>query len=500
MERGKVFLIGIDGGSWELMLPLVEMGLMPGMGELISGGLHGNLLSTIPYITCPAWNCLASGKNPGWIGTFGFLNLEPSTYDLSYYDYHVDPEVPELWDLLEGEGLTSGVLNNPVVRNPRPVNGYMVPGFLADDRDYRTYPGSLRRFLDDACGGYEIEPRGFSIKEPRKTIRECERAMDKRYRAMRILLAEHPTDLFFGVFHLADRVCHSVLNLTGLPLDPHKDELSASAARFFGKLDGYIASLVDEFVGERDLLVILSDHGFAPCRRGFLLNSWLIEEGYLHVRPLRGLSGMGINQRRIAGVLERVGLLDPVLRLTPRSLKKIVPKGVGSGTHVSVVDMVQSARVDWTRSLAVGFPNNGIYINTEDRPEGAVARGEEREALMEELRRKLTTFQDPETGERPVLEVHRREELYSGPRMERAPDLIVETAKGWTTQMVIGAKGELIIPISRADHRREGVFLLRAAGVLTGSAEAHIEDIAPTVLDFMGLESSTAMDGRTLLR
>ncbi len=311
---------------------------MPGLGGLMSMGRHGVLLSTYPYITCPAWNCMASGNNPGRIGVFGFMNIMPSSYDLSYYDYHQDPEVPEVWDSLGKEGFTCGVYNNPVVREPRPINGYMVPGFLADDTTYSTYPNSLRRFIDDACGGYEFEPRGFSIMQPEKTIRECERIMDKHYRVMRALLLEHPTDFFLGVFHLTDRVCHNALNLTGLPLDPEADELSASVARFFAKLDGYITYLVEEFVGENDLLLVLSDHGFAPYHKGFLLNSWLIKEGYLKVKGSpHGLSSLGINQKRIAAGLEKMGLLKLAFRLAPhvpRSLRDRVPRGEGTGNRV----------------------------------------------------------------------------------------------------------------------------------------------------------------------
>lgn len=499
MAEGRVFIIGIDGGSWDVMLPLVESGHMPRFRDLISASSWGTLLSTIPYITCPAWNCLVSGKNPGWIGAFGFLNLEPSSYSLSFYDYRADPEVPEIWDILGERGITSGVVNLPVARNPRPVRGYMIPGFLADDRNYRTYPESVRLLLEGACGGYEIEPRGFSIMEPEKTVRECIRIMEKRFKAIKTLIDERPTDLFFGVFHLVDRVCHNVINRTGLPLDD-QDRLGAAAVSFFEKLDVYIGTLVEDCVKAKDMLVIASDHGFAPSNDGFLLNSWLIKEGYLDVNPLRGLSRLGINQRRIAGVLDRISLLKPAIRLTPRFLRKIVPEGSGSGAHVSVVDLIQSGKVDWASTLAVALPNHGIYLNTSDRPQGAVGVGSERDSLIEEMRKKLLDWEDPETGQKPVAKVSRREELYSGPRVEKAPDLVVETMKGWETHAMLSRSGELSLPVSRADHRREGIFLLRGPGIRErGGGEACIEDITPTVLDFMGINPTSAMDGKSLL-
>jgi predicted AlkP superfamily phosphohydrolase/phosphomutase len=497
--EGRVFSIGIDGGTWKVMAPLVEAGRMPALKGLMSEGRHGVLESTIPYITCPAWNSLASGRNPGWIGAFGFLNLEPASYDLSYYDYTRDPALPEIWDVLGEHGFTSGMFNIPVVRNPRPVNGYMVPGFLADDRDFRTWPESLRPFIDGACGGYVIEPRGFSVMTPEKTIKECETVMEKRFRVFGALLEEHSSDFFLGVFHLVDRVSHNVLNHVGLPLDTDKGELHGLVVSFFEKLDGYIGSLAEEYVGERDLLIVLSDHGFAPCTEGFLLNNWLIKEGYLKMKPLRGLSGMGINQKRIAKALSRVGLLKPASRYAPRSLKRLIPEGMGKGSHASVVDYIQADRVDWASTQAIAFPNQGIYLNTSDRPEGTVGTGAERDSLVEELRRRLMEYVDPGSGDRPISAVRSREEIYSGPKLSRAPDLMVEAVEGWATMAVIDDVDRLVFPRTSAYHRREGMLLLRGPGITAGTGDGSIEDIAPTVLDFMGIKDPPAMDGKSLL-
>jgi predicted AlkP superfamily phosphohydrolase/phosphomutase len=499
MAEGRVFIIGIDGGTWKVVAPLIEAGRMPALEALTSEGRHGVLASTIPYITCPAWNSLSSGRNPGWIGAFGFLNLEPASYDLSYYDYHHDPELPEIWDVLGERGISCGVFNNPVVREPRPINGYMVPGFLADERDFHTWPESIRAFIDAACGGYTIEPKGFSVMGPEKTIRECEAVMEKRYRVFKALLSDHPSDFFLGVFHLADRVSHNLLNHTGLPLQPDRGGLHALTAAFFEKLDGYIGSLVEEHVGRQDLLMILSDHGFAPCTSGLLLNNWLIKEGYLKVKPLGGLSGMGINQKRIAIALDRVGLLKTASRHAPRSLKKMIPEGRGTGSHASVVDYMQADRVDWGATRAIALPNHGIYLNTCDRPRGSVGKSEERESLLEELRRGLSDFVDPGTGDRPVSSIRSREEIYSGPKLDWAPDLMVEMVEGWTTQVIISGEGRLVLPLSRADHRREGMIVLRGPGIEAGTVNGSIEDIAPTVLDFMGVKDPPTMDGHSLL-
>lgn len=90
--------------------------------------------------------------------------------------------------------------------------------------------------------------------------------------------------------------------------------------------------------------------------------------------------------------------------------------------------------------------------------------------------------------------------MYSGPRLGRAPDLVVEMVEGWTTQAVIGDPDQLVLPLTRADHRREGMLVMRGPGVSVGSGDGCIEDIAPTVFDFLGIEEAPAMDGSSLLK
>jgi predicted AlkP superfamily phosphohydrolase/phosphomutase len=316
---------------------------------------------------------------------------------------------------------------------------------------------------------------------------------------MRALFAERPTDFFLGVFHLPDRICHAALNLTGLPLDPDRDELSAGVARFFHKLDKYLGALAEDFARRNDLLAIISDHGFAPSSRWLNLNTWLIKKGFLQVRSMRTLPARVINKRKLAAVLQKVGLFNPVMKHTPRALRRIVPAGDGGGARASIVDLIEAGKVDWENTLAVSLPNHGIYLNASDRPLGRIGVGAEREAILEEMRRELLALEIPASGERPVSAVHRREELYDGPRVGHAPDLVVEMVEGWSTKASIDEKGSLVVEGGQADHRREGIFLLIAEGIPPqGGLTAHIEDMAPTFMAYMGVEEHPPMDGRSI--
>jgi predicted AlkP superfamily phosphohydrolase/phosphomutase len=67
-----------------------------------------------------------------------------------------------------------------------------------------------------------------------------------------------------------------------------------------------------------------------------------------------------------------------------------------------------------------------IYVNLKGRePEGIVEPGAEYEAVRDEIERLAYEFRDPRTGRKLIGQVLRREEVYSGPYLERAPDLIL---------------------------------------------------------------------------
>ena len=69
----RVILLGLDGGTFYLLRPWIEDGLMPNLGALMKRGTWGDLASTIPATTPPAWSTCVTGKNPGKHGVFDFI-------------------------------------------------------------------------------------------------------------------------------------------------------------------------------------------------------------------------------------------------------------------------------------------------------------------------------------------------------------------------------------------------------------------------------------------
>jgi predicted AlkP superfamily phosphohydrolase/phosphomutase len=254
-------------------------------------------------------------------------------------------------------------------------------------------------------------------------------------------------------------------------------------------------------VDAETLVVVMSDHGFGPVHSFFLTNNWLTSQGWLRFK------------RRPATALKRL-----LFRLgyTPLQMFRIT-KALGLGRLRKKVRFQQQAGlvnrvflsfddVDWSRTRAFSIGSFGqVYINLAGvRPEGIVQPGQEYEDLKEEIVRQALALCDPRTGEPLIERVYRREELYSGPYLDRTPDLIVQP-RGWE-YMAFGhadfGSNRLVEPIVglSGHHRLDGVLILAGAGVQAGVHldGASIMDLTPTILQAMGVACPDELDGRVL--
>jgi len=162
------------------------------------------------------------------------------------------------------------------------------------------------------------------------------------------------------------------------------------------------------------------------------------------------------------------------------------------------------ADVDWKTTRAYSRGNYGqIYVNLKGRePWGAVEPGAEYEEVRNEIRERLLSVKDPASGESLFRDVHFREDIYKGPYVDEAPDMVFVPR-----DMSYKALGTLDFTSNRfmepvygnsGDHRMNGIFL----GVGPAFAQGrHIKplsilDIAPSVLYLLGLPVPRAMDGK----
>jgi predicted AlkP superfamily phosphohydrolase/phosphomutase len=161
--------------------------------------------------------------------------------------------------------------------------------------------------------------------------------------------------------------------------------------------------------------------------------------------------------------------------------------------------------VDWSRTRAYARGNFGqIFINRQGRePEGIVSEGDYKR-VVDEIIARLPTLRDPKTGAPLVSQAKRRDELFHGPAIDRAPDIAVfmaderNVALG-TADFPANTVAEKAIG-NTGDHRFPGILMMQGRGIKRGSLpQASLLDVAPTVLHLLGLPVPKDMDGRVLL-
>jgi predicted AlkP superfamily phosphohydrolase/phosphomutase len=478
------------------------------MQRLMDEGSWGVLRSVIPPITGPSWTSFITGKNPGQHGIFDFTRRQPDSYQTGPCNAsHRHGE--SVWSILSRAEKRVCALNVPATYPVEPVNGVLVSGMgtPASTQAY-CYPVTLQDELLGAVPEYEVQPSG--IFEPRGRELEMLHAVremtDMRLRAALHLLKRDEWDFFMVVFMAADLVQHYFWHY----MDPqHKrydpdaaQELQTAIRDCYRQLDNCLAEIL-ACRDEDTLLLLMSDHGFGPQHSHLHTNVWLWENGYLrfkrhHVAGLKELAfRMGFTPANVYEALYG-------LRTSAR-----VEKGIQKNRNAlrSLVDRVFLSfhDVDWTRTRAYSVGNLGpIYFNLEGRePEGIVPPGPEYEALQDELIAALTASCDPASGAPVIGQVYRRQEIYSGSRMDNAPDLLYFARD--ERQMGYGLfkfpTNQWISPSDRCgNHRMEGILLMHGPGIRAGHQlpQSEIIDLAPTILAAQGVPVPSDMDGRVL--
>ena len=156
----KCLVIGLDGASFNILLPLVERGLLRNLRGLVERGCRARLRSVMPWQTPSAWTSYSTGVNPGQHGIFGWWRAENGRLVPNNGLY---VNLPRYWEVLAATGTTCGVVNVPMTFPPRPLKGFSIAGFdypdsVAGRPAMLSYPIGLLDELADAGLEYRVFP------------------------------------------------------------------------------------------------------------------------------------------------------------------------------------------------------------------------------------------------------------------------------------------------------------------------------------------------------
>ena len=194
-----------------------------------------------------------------------------------------------------------------------------------------------------------------------------------------------------------------------------------------------------------------------------------------------------------------------VKTLVPNAVQSAIRNKIRSGRGTLKTDV--DSTIDWSRTKAffASIPTQGIFVNIAKpgRDQGIVQYGREYNEVREKIREELYKIKDPDTGEQAIERVIFREEIYEGPEMEMAPDILfIAHDYGYLGRQLVGAKKwiETSEKTPNGFHRVNGVFMAIGKDIKEGYhvEGAGLENITPTILHTMGFPVPEDMDGEVL--
>lgn len=502
----KVLVIGLDGVPLSLIQSWIDEGRLPALRTLMEQGAVGQLRSTVPPTSGPSWSTFMTGKNPGKTGIYDFLYRREDSYIFPPVNASRRDGLT-VWKLLSDQGKKVGIVNVPMSYPVEEVNGYMLSGWMTpySAQDF-TFPPDLWRELKERIGYYTIYPtETFSEARRDSFLAACDELLDLRAKTALYLMDRYPTDFFMLVIFDTDRVLHQLWHYLD-PGHPWREpgdgtDQSGAVARYFERVDEKVGEIVNR-ADEDTLVIVLSDHGMGPAHKFIVLNNWLMDTGLLRLkrdlfrRLKHQVFKLGFTLRNVHRIADEIGLA-----------KHAEYKGLYSMDYLMKLVFLSFLDVDWSRSKAYSFGRHlgSIYINVKGRePQGIVEPGEEYEEVRDEIIRLAREFVDPQTGEPLIGEILKREDIYHGPYLDQAPDLILRPRDERNIFFGLADFGSnnTVDTVYRYSgmHRDYGLLMMSGKGVRKGARieGAGIEDLAPTILYAMGSPIPQDMDGSPL--
>lgn len=442
-SKKRVFVLSLDGVPFTLLEKKFKDGKFPNLKRLFTeNGSFRQMYSVIPTISSVAWSTFLTGKNPAKHGIFGFVDRTPNPLKI-FIPTGRNLKSKTLPEILSEAGKKVVSINVPGTTPPPKVNGVVIADFLSTSLEKVAYPPKISEKLKEFGYIIDVNPM-LAKKNLDKFIDDLHTAVEKRKLVAQWLMKE-VKDWDFFMLHImeTDRIMHFVWAQMEKN-DPHY------APRFWSLFE-----LADQVVGEiRDslppetLFISLSDHGFCKVKAEVYTNYWLKEKGYLKF------------------------LNDQPKELT---------------------DMDSKTKV---YSLIPGR----FYVNLLGRESIGSVPQSDYETWREKIAQELLELKNPQTGEPIVKKVFKREEIYSGPHLEDAADLLVLPHDGYDLKGNLNPDSLTKTSHINGMHTYDDAYLFIENSELINKEPIYLYDVTATILEHLGVSIPGDFDGVSLIK
>ncbi len=461
-QKRKVFVIGLDCAEPELVFKKWRNHL-PNLSWLADNGLYGDLESSIPAITVPAWSSMLSSRDPGTLGIYGFRNRSDRSYNNMAIATSRLLKHQRVWDYLADNGKQSVMIGVPQTYPVPNVNGHLISGFLTPNIQFDfTSPRSLKSEIINLVPNYDFDVPKFRTDDKDWLLEQIIRMTEKRFKVIDYMLTSKPWEFFMLMEIGVDRIQHGFWSYYDPQHHKHKkgNPYENVILDYYVMLDKKIGEWLERLDKETAVLVV-SDHGAQRMDGGICINEWLWREGYLRFKD------------------------EPAIGKPHR---------------------FEDLEVDWSRTTAWGSGGyyGRVFLNVRGRePQGVVSPSKYYE-VRQELASKLAAIPD-QMGRSLDTKIFSPDEIYKEVNGV-APDLIVYF--GNLLWRSVGSVGHGAIHTLENDtgpddcnHKQQGLVIYYDPLNPSGKQEvknAQLMDVAPTLLETFGIRPPKNMQGKHL--
>ena len=452
----KILILGLDCATPDIVFDRAND--FPVLRRLQDNGLWGAMRSSDPPITIPAWMVMCTGLDAARLGVYGFRHRTDYSYDKMWTATSKSFPDKKLWDYVGERGGRSVLVSIPPSYPPYPVPGELVSCFITPgpENPY-TYPAELKAELESRFGPYIFDAE-FRTDDRDLILKKTYEMTDQRFAVLDYLLTRKPWNLFMFVEIGVDRMHHTFWKYHDRAHHLYEpgNRYETAIIDYYKHVDAKLGELLAK-AGDDTLVLAISDHGAKRMKGAFCINHWLVDQGLL-------------------------------------TMKETPAKPV----------TIEKLPVDWSRTKAWGWGGYyaRIFLNVEGREPAGIVPAEDYERFRDELAAKIMAIRGPngEKWETKVIKPQEHWEELNGDY----PDLMVYFDDlFWRSAGTLGHKGLYLAENDTgpddAVHAQEGMYILYDPRRQESKRrDIDILDVAPTVLDRLGLPVPKEMKGKII--